>query len=447
MQFPKGFEEKYRQLLGEEAGVFFDSFDEKIEKGYRVNPMKIASDKLICNEKIPYTSFGYFGVISGKSIEHTTGVVYSQEPSAQFVAEVASPKPNEKVLDLCAAPGGKTTHLASFLQNTGLLVSNEIMPKRAKILVENIERFGVRNCVVTNETPKRLAKQFPQFFDRILVDAPCSGEGMFRKDFAATQYWREDYPQECARLQREILHEAMKMLKNGGELIYSTCTFSPEENEETIAWLLHEYPELTLLPIKKYEGMSSGVPEWANGNEELTKCVRLFPHKMRGEGHFVAKLRKEVSEEKSKKQKFLKTNLTREQVSLWRGVEQDLLNKKLTGTLYTFGSELYLVPSEFLEIDKLKIARLGLHLGTFKKNRLEPSFALGVALSKEETKRHLELSEEQFLTYVSGNTVLLDEPIHSSGFYQILVLGNGLGFAKVVRNVVKNFYPKGLRVY
>ena len=239
MNFPNGFKEKYQHLLGEDAAAFFATFEQEAVSAFRTNPLKETQKAF--DDPIPNTPWGHYGKVSGKSIEHATGLVYSQEPAAQMVAQVAQPKPGMKVLDLAAAPGGKTTQLLSYLDNQGLLVSNEIHKGRSKILVENVERFGARNVLVTNESADRLAKVFSGFFDLIVLDAPCSGEGMFRKQPDAMDYWSVEYPRECSLLQREILEDALKMLVQGGSLVYSTCTWAPEENEEIVSWLLENY--------------------------------------------------------------------------------------------------------------------------------------------------------------------------------------------------------------
>ena len=245
-ELPEGFEEKYRQLLGDEADAFIESFDKPVVKAFRQNPLKANMDLYDTESdgKVPWGKWGNYGAVKGHSVDHTTGVIYSLEPSAQLVGELARPKPGERVLDLAAAPGGKTTHLASFMEQKGLLVSNEIFRKRAAILSENVERFGVQNAIVTNHSPQELSPKFPQYFDKIVLDAPCSGEGMFRKDPAAIKYWHEHYPEENATRQREILEEAVKMLKPGGQFVYSTCTFAPEEDERIIAWLSSDRPDL-----------------------------------------------------------------------------------------------------------------------------------------------------------------------------------------------------------
>ncbi|WP_423217701.1 RsmF rRNA methyltransferase first C-terminal domain-containing protein [Streptococcus equinus] len=433
MKLPDKFIEKYRNLLGQEADDFFATFDEEAVSGFRVNPLKNAQQEF--DSPIPNTPWGHYGKVSGKSAEHVSGLVYSQEPAAQMVAQVASPKENMRVLDLAAAPGGKSTHLLSYMNNTGVLVSNEISSKRSKILVENIERFGARNVVVTNESSDKLAKVFKEYFDLIVFDGPCSGEGMFRKDPQATQYWHEGYPEECASLQKEILEEAMKMLAPGGTLVYSTCTWSPEENEGVVKWLLSTYDNLELVPIEKVNGMAEGI--------EMPEVARMYPHRFKGEGQFVAKLR-DTREFSHSKVKPVKSNLTKDQLTLWQDFAKKHIKVELEGLLQTFGDSLYLLPEGLPDLKKLKIARNGLHLGTFKKNRFEPSFALGLALSPKEVVQSVEIDIEQFKVYVTGNVINLTEQL-KNGWYLISVNGNGIGFAKITGNILKNYFPKGLR--
>ena len=432
MRFPNGFEEKYQRLLGKEAASFFSTFDQEPISAFRTNPLK--EGQLTFSNTIPETNWGYYGKVSGKSPEHVTGLVYSQEPAAQMVAQIAHPREGMKVLDLAAAPGGKSTHLLSYLNNTGLLVSNEINNKRSKILVENIERFGARNVLVTNESAERLAKVFSSFFDLIVLDAPCSGEGMFRKQPDAMDYWSLDYPAQCAALQREILEDAVKMLANGGELVYSTCTWAPEENEEIVAWLLDEFP-LELVDLSKINGMTPGI--------DYPETARMYPHRFKGEGQFVAKFRF-VGEHKLPKLKPARSNLTADQRSLWQTFQNEHLKVELKGDLQTFGDQLYLLPLGLPDLSKIKIARNGLHLGTFKKKRFEPSFALGLALQPSEVKNKLELSQQDFEVYVGGETLQIKESL-PNGWYQLIIHGNGLGFAKLANQTLKNYFPKGLR--
>lgn len=433
MLLPEKFIDKYQRILGLEAADFLASFDQEAVSAFRVNPLKKVQQTF--PDPIPDTPWGHYGKVSGKSAEHVSGLVYSQEPAAQMVAQVAAPEKGMRVLDLAAAPGGKSTHLLSYLANTGVLVSNEISNKRSKILVENIERFGARNVVVTNESADRLAKAFKNYFDLIVFDGPCSGEGMFRKDPAATQYWDSDYPAKCAALQKEILLDAMKMLAPGGTLVYSTCTWSPEENEEVVQWLLDEYDTLELVDIPKINGMVEGI--------NMPEVARMYPHHFKGEGQFVAKL-KDRREKETIKVKSAKSNLTKEQIKLWQDFAVKHLKVTLDGLLQTFGDQLYLLPNGLPDLSKLKIARNGLHLGTFKKKRFEPSFALGLALTSDDIEQSLEIDIEQFNLYVSGNVVPLSEQV-ANGWYQVLVNGNGIGFAKVAGNTLKNYFPKGLR--
>lgn len=435
MKFPSDFIEKYKDLLGAEAEEFFTSFDQEAVSAYRINPLK--KQQKDYPDPIPGTPWGHYGKISGKSSDHATGLVYSQEPAAQMVAQVAAPSKGSRVLDLAAAPGGKSTHLLSYLDNTGLLVSNEINFKRSKVLVENIERFGAKNVVVTNTSADKLAKVFKNYFDMIVFDGPCSGEGMFRKDPDAIQYWHKDYPSELAQLQKDILADGLKMLAPGGQLVYSTCTWSPEENEGVVAWILENYPDLELVAIPKLNGMSDGI--------DFPETARMYPHHFKGEGQFVAKFQdKRMPEQSCIKEG--KTNLNKEQKQLWDDFVKKHLKLPLDGLLQVFGDNLYLLPRGLPDLSKVKIARNGLHLGIFKKKRFEPSFALGIALTSDEVVSSIELTQEQFAQYTSGNVVTLDQTLEN-GWYQLLVDGNGFGFAKVIGNTLKNYYPKGLRFH
>ncbi|MFC3932735.1 RsmF rRNA methyltransferase first C-terminal domain-containing protein [Streptococcus dentapri] len=435
MTLPKDFIEKYQEILGAQAQEFLASFEQEPVSAFRTNPLKKAQK--VFPESIPRVPWGHYGKISGKSADHVTGLVYSQEPAAQMVAQIAAPQKGMRVLDLAAAPGGKTTHLLSYLGNTGLLVSNEISKKRSKILVENVERFGAQNVLVTNESPQRLAKTFRDYFDLIVLDAPCSGEGMFRKDPDASRYWHKNYPAECASLQREILVEAMKMLVPGGRLVYSTCTWSPEENEMVVSWLLETYDTLDLIPIRKINGMVDGIG--------IPEVARMYPHLFKGEGQFIAHLQdgRQLSAKRNKI-KSATSRLSQEQKRLWQDFSKDNLITEPSGTLQTFGDELYCLPAELPDVSKLRIARNGLHLGTFKKKRFEPSFALGLALTSDQVKRSVALTDQQFRSYVSGNPLALNVT-YLNGWYQLLVDGNGVGFAKIVGSTIKNFFPKGLR--
>lgn len=453
VKLPEDFKKKYQALLGDQAPAFFESLSGEVQKGFRLNPLKDnyknVADSLA--EPVEYVATGYVGEVSGKTLEHQAGYVYSQDLSAMYVGEVVEAKPGEKILDLCAAPGGKSTQIIEKMANQGLLVSNEINKKRALILAENMERTGARNSIVLNEDPATLAQNFKAYFDKIVVDAPCSGEGMFRKDPHAITYWHADYPAQCAKRQREILAEAVKMLAVGGELIYSTCTFAPEEDEQIISWLLQEYPYFEIVPLQKYTGMDSGNPAWGNDDPALTGTVRLMPHHFKGEGHFIAKLRdtrpaQVVKTKKNKRKKQNKAGLTQEQVALWKEFSTNFLKQDLfkVTELQCYGDHLYYYNKDWPDISRLKFMRPGLLLGVFKKKRFEPSYTLALALSATETEQKLVLTHEQWQQYVAGNTVTVATP-QKNGWYLLICDDKPFAFGKVVNGTVKNFFPKGLR--
>jgi len=446
VNLPADFITKYQRLLGDEADDFFASFDQPSTTGYRVNPShRNLPVDVTTAEAVPYEPWGHFGSVKGRSLMHQSGAVYSQEPSAMFVGATAAPQPGDKVLDLCAAPGGKTTHLASYLQGQGLLVTNEINRKRVKVLAENVERFGIRSAVILNESPDRLSPIFPDFFDKVLVDAPCSGEGMFRKDPDAMQYWSLDYVQECADRQREIMTEAIKMVKPGGQLIYSTCTFAPEEDEQMMAWVLKTFPDFHLAPITKVGGVSDARPDWADGNPELANAARLFPQRMAGEGHFVAKLvRDEGPATSPRGAANLGQRLTSDQQGLWRDFAKQVLGQQPFSDLVTVKDQLFAVPAGLPDLKRLHVFRPGLHLGTFKKNRFEPAYALALASADWDVQRSLAITDDQWRAWVHGETFTLDEA-PTKGWYRLTAADQPVGFGKVVGQTVKNFFPKGLR--
>lgn len=294
MNLPEKFLASMKELLSEEYDAYIESFQMPRHYGLRVNTSKITTEEFeriapFPIRKIPFVSNGYYYDESVEPAKHPyyfAGLYYLQEPSAMLPADRLPIDSGDRVLDLCAAPGGKSTELAAKLSGSGLLVSNDISYSRAQALLKNLEMQGTSNFYVTAEEPKKLASCFPSFFDKILVDAPCSGEGMFRKDSNLIKDWTEKGPAYYSEIQREILTEAVKMLKPGGMLLYSTCTFSVEEDEKIIQGLLDDCKELSLTAIRPYEGFT-------NGYLGLTECVRVFPHKMQGEGHFLALLKRQ----------------------------------------------------------------------------------------------------------------------------------------------------------
>lgn len=336
-----------------------------------------------------------------------------------------NPQPGEKVCDLCAAPGGKTTQIAGAMAGEGFLLCNEINPKRAKILSRNIERMGVCNALVTNEHPENLAKRYPRFFDRVLVDAPCSGEGMFRKEEAAVTDWSEDTVAMCARRQGEILRSAAQLVKAGGRLVYSTCTFAPEENEQAIEKFLQEHKEFSLETVSA---------PWFDSNMEGT--FRLWPHKLLGEGHFAAVLRKETGEEEE--ERIEKAEALPKQ---WQEFAKAMEITLPQGKPVQFGQSLYWAPMQMPKIAGIKVLRPGLELGEVKKDRFEPAHALAVWLKNGKNVVDLPAESAQIKAYLHGETV----PGDKKGWCLVTVDGYSIGWGKGDGNVLKNHYPKGLR--
>ncbi|RYL88956.1 NOL1/NOP2/sun family putative RNA methylase [Sporolactobacillus sp. THM7-4] len=453
MSLPEIFIKRMNQLMGtREAAEFLQTYDDRRALGLRVNTLKLSPEKLrtlshFHLDPVPFCSSGFYYEAAdepGKHPYHQAGLYYIQEPSAMFVGVTVAPKPGEKVLDLCAAPGGKTTQIAAAMKNEGLLFANELYPKRAKALSENVERLGITNTVVTNETPERLADYFPGYFDKVLVDAPCSGEGMFRKDPEASEFWSPDHVMECAALQADILDHAYRMLRKEGILIYSTCTFSPEEDEQTISKLLKKYPDLELLPVGKKGGIEDGRTSWSGTeNPAIQRTARLWPHRLHGEGHFVAKILKhgDSPERKQKNASSVKESLLKD----YRRFEETYLAKKWHGTFYFAGNQLFLLPKDCPNTGKLKVVRAGLHLGEQKKNRFEPNHALALALPADAFNLRFRLSSENedWKAYLSGET--LPAPNAEKGWTIVTIDGYPLGWGKTAGGILKNYYPKGLR--
>ncbi|WP_155287191.1 RsmB/NOP family class I SAM-dependent RNA methyltransferase [Lacticaseibacillus zhaodongensis] len=455
MQLPEDFITKYRRLLGSEADAFLACFEQPAASGFRLNPLRNDPQNvaLDLSEPINYSPYGYVGQVDGNSIDHVSGYVYSQEPSAQIVGALAGVQPGMTVLDLCAAPGGKSTALAGAMAGQGVLVSNEINLPRARILASNIERWGARNVVVTNNDPDSLAAAMPEAFDIVAVDAPCSGEGMFRKDADAVSYWDLDYPAKCAQRQREILDQAVKMVKPGGALVYSTCTFAPEEDEQIISYLL-ENTALTVEEVPLQAGMSHARPEWGNGDPSIAGAIRLWPQNQVGEGHFFAKLRMPgtpaaAPKRKNKRAKHGKQpaahELNGDQLQLWQDWQADNLQLEIGGALTLGGDQLYALPAATPTLGKVRVLRPGLHLGTFKKRRFEPSHALATALPPAAFKTVVPVDEAGFAAYRHGETVAAPDAV---GKRNVLLTYEDKGFAigRLVNGTVKNLYPKGLRV-
>lgn len=445
-----------QEMLGEEYEAFLKGYDKPRFHALRRNPLKIQKDEFLNIipfelQEVPWAEHGYYYENTdqpGKHEFHEAGLYYIQEPSAMSVVEYLEVKPGEQVLDLCAAPGGKTTQIAGFMAGEGLLVCNEIHPQRAKILSENIERMGVKNALVTNETPQRLSAMFPGFFDKILVDAPCSGEGMFRKNEEALEEWSADNVQMCADRQDEILEEVAKMLRPGGRICYSTCTFAPAENEDCMSRFITSHPEFHLVEVEKKGNMSPGNPKFANiPVEGLEKTIRLWPHKLDGEGHFIAVLEKDGELDTSYKpvpQKGNEKPLKEKEYQEFLDFQKETLKYPLEKECILFGEQLYAIPENMSSLKGLKVLRPGLHLGTLKKKRFEPSHALALSMKKEDVLRswNLESGSREIKQYLSGQTFNAEG---EKGWYLILVDGYSIGWGKLAGGIMKNHYPKGLR--
>lgn len=441
VHLPEAFLERMKNMLGDEYEDFLKSFqDKKSYSGMRINKLKKNAGEAVINETgdlpgVLWCADGFYAdkdIISGKHPYHVGGLVYFQEPSAMLPVEMLGIEEGDFVLDLCAAPGGKSTQAAAKLNGQGLLVANEIVPKRAMVLCENIQRMGIKNAIVTNEAPDRLAEKYKAFFDKIIVDAPCSGEGMFKKEPQAALEWSKEHTYSCAERQKNILRSAFSMLKGGGYLVYSTCTFAPCENEEVASWVLSEFPDVELVPIFA-EGTEDGRSEWSKNLVDLSGTKRIFPHKSRGEGHFVA-LFKKNGDEKQEYKKIYKCD--KEQ--LFRDFEKKYISKRLEGTFIDFGDKLFLMPYN-LDIDKIKTELPGLFLGVCKKGRFEPSHALCVALDREDFTYVIETKEPE--KFFRGETI----PGDVKGWTAVLYKGYPIGWGKGSDGVIKNHFPKYLR--
>ena len=446
---PEQFLDRMKGMLGEEYDAFLESFSEEKYQALRLNTLKVAVNGESADvmhvpfhlTPVSWAENGYYYEkedYPGKHPYHEAGVYYIQEPSAMAPVTLLEPEPGEQILDLCAAPGGKSTQIAAAMNGKGLLISNEIHPARAKILSENIERMGIRNACVTNETPGHLAQVFPEYFDKILVDAPCSGEGMFRKNEAACQEWSLENVELCGARQGEILDCAAQMLRPGGRIVYSTCTFAPTENEGSIERFLARHPEFQVFPIDKEKLGIQG---------DNAPTLRLWPHHIKGEGHFAAVLVKEgdmPTGYHASAPMGTEKGISDKELGEYPAFEKEFLKVKLQGTKLKFGDNLYLVPENMPNLKGLKVLRPGLHIGTLKKNRFEPSHALALALKPGEASLLWDLpsAENTINAYLNGQTFPAEG---EKGWYLICVDGFSIGWGKLAGGVMKNHYPKGLR--
>lgn len=501
---PQDFLDRMKKMLGEkEYPEFLESYEKGRYQSLRINTIKVDRETFLEQPPfsltpVPWAFNGFYYERTdtpGKHPYHEAGVYYIQEPSAMAPVEYlmrplegegtenvrektagireAEHMSGERILDLCAAPGGKSTQIAAFMRGKGLLVCNEIHPARAKILSENVERMGIRNAVVANETPGRLAEIFSDYFTRILVDAPCSGEGMFRKNEEACGEWSLDNVKLCAERQDEILDCAASMLAPGGRLVYSTCTFAPDENEGSICRFLCRHPEFAVEEVPLAEGMEHGIASWAEAcgsykerpaeeeGTEISRTIRLWPHRLKGEGHYLAVLRKEGAlryddpgycrngqepgiSERDRKTPGKGCVEYLEFAGETLRMQEPETAEKYQGHYLKFGDQLYLIPEGMPSVKGLKVLRPGLHLGTVKKNRFEPSHALALAMKPEEALHTVDFSwdSREIRGYLNGETF----PVAGEkGWYLVTVDGYSIGWGKLAGGILKNHYPKGLR--
>lgn len=427
---PELFLQRMKAQLGPEYEEFLKSLERPRAVALRMNPLKGSQipNLPFLGAPVPWEPMGYYydpEARPGLHVYHEAGVYYLQEASAMAPVSLLDPQPGERVCDLCAAPGGKTSQIAGRMMGQGFLLCNEINPKRAKILSRNMERMAVSNALVTNEHPANLASRFPGFFDRVLVDAPCSGEGMFRKEEAAVTDWSPETVEMCARRQGEILHSAAQMVRPGGRLVYSTCTFAPEEDEGAVAAFLAAHPEFTPETVE--------APWFVPGENG---SHRMWPHKLLGEGHFAAVLRKAEGENEE-----IPAGKGEKLPGEWTKFAKELGISLPQGRTLLFGQTLWWAPAEMPEIKGLKVLRPGLELGTVKKDRFEPAHALALWLKTCNQVQNYPADSQEIRDYLHGDVISGS----AKGWCLVQADGYSIGWGKGDGNRIKNHYPKGLR--
>lgn len=458
MNLPESFTNRIKTQLGDEYDAYMNCLDQGMHHGLRVNTNKISVEDFLKIspfelKPVPWTTNGFYyddkACTPSKHPYYYAGLYYIQEPSAMAPASILPVEDGDVVLDICAAPGGKSTELAAKLRGTGFLISNDISNSRAKALLKNLELFGIGNMCVVSEAPNKLSTKFYQTFDKILIDAPCSGEGMFRKSQSMVTAWENNGVELFAGLQRGILNEVVKMLKPGGTMLYSTCTFSPEENEQSIEYLLSLDDTLELVEVPKYPGFCNGNPAWGKtGNTELEKCARLWPHHIEGEGHFVALIHKKEEEQTQVFQSWIhrgcKIDKNAEEflahVSSDAGIRSAYIEEN--------NGRLYYMAERMPDVSGLRMLRQGLFLGEIKKNRFEPSQSLAMYLSQGQFDNEVNLtsSDDRVIRYLKGETIEASDQKIKNGYVLVLADGYPLGWAKNTNGTLKNKYLSGWRM-
>jgi len=475
MQLPDSFITEMNDFFASHRDIadegFFESFDKEPLKGIRFSRTKISSveeELKLLDElgegahPVPWCDGGYYinNETGGREALYHAGVYYPQEPSAMLPAQVMSAKPGETVLDLCAAPGGKACRLGEDMRGEGILVANEISFERSKALLRNIERSGIIGSVILNETPENIAARLPGFFDKILIDAPCSGEGMFRRDKGAAKSYMNYGPKVCVPLQRSILEAADKCLKDGGSIVYSTCTFCVDEDESQISSFISRHPEYHVKAHPEIKGVTH-----ADKGSQLPGSMRIWPHLSKGDGHFCVHLVKgEEKELKSAHELLFKgeTDKKDKTVSAVMPVLEDVLNEKglqrlLKGRFISHGTGVFMMTFDERLFKGLKVVKTGLYVGDLKplrsgKKVFELSNSIALALEKDEIREDsylaLKRTDERLSKYLRGETISVsqEDALKSSGTILVGIDGYPLGFAKINGNTAKNMYPKAWRL-
>lgn len=467
---PELFKEKMIALLGDEYQEFEACYEQKHNCGLRVNTLKLGPEEFRAvspydTEPVSWIRNGFYYDEKDQPARHPyyyAGLYYIQEPSAMTPASLLPVKPGDRVLDLCAAPGGKSTELGAKLKGQGVLVANDISNSRAKALLKNVELFGIRNPVVISEAPAKLTDSFRGYFDNILVDAPCSGEGMFRKSHAIIKNWEQYGVEYYAKLQREILPSAIEMLRPGGCLIYSTCTFSAEEDEGTLKFILENYPDMHVIPAadlsdKGFEGFCAASPELVDGPEEIRNALRIYPHRVKGEGHFVALLRKDGPLQQDAFEAdsgdIYKNNYSLQERKRFKAISEEAFDflerigfEIPAERLFVKEERLYLLPDGIPALNGLRVMRSGLLLGEMKKGRFEPSQALACALKAEEYDNVYNIvnDEAAAIRYLKCESIEIPESC-GDGYVLVCVDGYPLGWGKNSGGRFKNKYLPGWR--
>ena len=452
MHLPAAYLEEMKSLLGDDYKLYEASLMQISKRAIRINTTKISVDEFrrIAPWEltpIPWIDNGFFVETSEAVSKHPyyfAGLYYVQEASAMTPANRLNVTPGDKVLDMCAAPGGKATELGARLKGDGVLIANDISNSRAKALLKNLELFGFANICVSSEDPTKLASIYPDYFDKILIDAPCSGEGMFRRDHKMIADWEKHGPTYYSEIQKQLIVIGAQMLKSGGKMLYSTCTFSKAENEEVVSYLLENQPDMKLCQIEDYEGFSDGF-------DNLKDCVRIFPYKMSGDGHFLALLEKAPQADSASTKlvnfKPVASDALPEATTLFL----QLINRDFdNGYFKVINDKLYFLTNDIKAHKHIRYLRTGLYMGEIKRNRFEPSQALAMNLEGSEFVSTINLTATDIRTikYLKGETIDVSDCQISkpSGWQLVLVDGYSLGFGKLQNGILKNKYYSGWRM-